>query len=348
MEEFFSLGIAGIDKLRKKLKSNFWSENISVIKPFMLELIGKYPEEILKCTIWGSDFFTRNQALVTPGNFPSLSKSIRAPIDILKTTDTGMNFYTYDEYIGQYGNVDKDEFISFKYMISQSLMKYNVDLNLIKIEQPSRPAFLNLINLSEKGCSKWTKIMKNRYVTENTRRMEGKWNEKLGNILGIEYWNNCYRLTKSIDFNNRLKWFHYQVVRGCLKTNSIVSKFNHNVTEQCTFCNRGRETILHLFWECDVTKTFINDTHNAMNIKTIENNRLLNRKEFLFGVSNETMHSWMNYYALHLKYYIWIARCKKEIPSSCGFTSWLLFESKLNVKYVPKIPYIINLVKKLS
>ena len=92
----------------------------------------------------------------------------------------------------------------------------------------------------------------------------------------------------------------------------------------------------------------MNDTHNAMNTKTIENNRLLNRKEFLFGVSNETMHSWMNYYALHLKYYIWVARCKKEIPSSCGFTSWLLFESKLNVKYVPKIPYIINLVKKLT
>ena len=237
VETFFSLGIADMDKLRKKLPSKFWSETISVIKPFMLELISKYPEETLKCTIWGSDIFTRNQALVTPRNFPSLPMSIRAPIDILKTTETGMNFYTYEECIGRYGLVDKDEFISFKYMINQSFRKNNVDINLIKLEQPSRPAILNLFNLSEKGCSKWTKILKTKYVTENTRKMEEKWNEKLGTLSGIDYWNNCYRMTKSIDFNNRLKWFHYQVVRGCLKTNSIVSKFKPNVGEQCTFCN---------------------------------------------------------------------------------------------------------------
>ena len=49
-----------------------------------------------------------------------------------------------------------------------------------------------------------------------------------------------------------------------------------------------------------MTKAFMNVTHNVMNTKLLENNRLLNRKEFLFGVSNETMHSWLNYYALQI------------------------------------------------
>ena len=85
----------------------------------------------------------------------------------------------YDECQGMYNNIVYEEFMSLKLVISQGLRKLNVQLSKIKIEFPFLPTNLRVINLNKKGCSKWTKILKekkNNVVSDSKR-------EKLGIVL---------------------------------------------------------------------------------------------------------------------------------------------------------------------
>ena len=75
--------------------------------------------------------------------------------------------------------------------------------------------------------------------------------------MGVDFWNACYYHTKTICYNNKVKCMQYQICRGSLQVNYVVFKHNATVSPLCTFCRGADETIKHLFYDCTVTKTFI-------------------------------------------------------------------------------------------
>ena len=124
---------------------------------------------------------------------------------------------------------------------------------------PFQPPLVRLINFSNKGCNKWVRLLKRlEFSNVSLQQKERKWERDLGVMQGIKFWENNHLLTKTIFYDNKLKWFHYQVVRGTLKTNKIISKFIPGILSECTFCNLSTESILHLLWQSQVTNTFIN------------------------------------------------------------------------------------------
>ena len=110
-------------------------------------------------------------------------------------------------------------------------------------------------------------------------------------MQGIKFWGNNYLLTKTIFYDNKLKWFHYQVVYGILKTNKIISKFIPGILSECTFCNLSTESILHLLWQSQVTNTFINDVYALFINKWKEIRAIPDMKSFCFGFKNTAIHS---------------------------------------------------------
>ena len=94
-------------------------------------------------------------------------------------------------------------------------------------------SFLQIINYSIKGCNKWTSLLRKlQYSNSNLQIRERKWEEELGAIQGNFFRERCYDLNKNLFFDNKLKWFQYQITRGTLKTNRIVSKFNREVRQR--------------------------------------------------------------------------------------------------------------------
>jgi len=59
----------------------------------------------------------------------------------------------------------------------------------------------------------------------------------------------CTKITKLIVF--QLKLLHRR-----LATNSFLTKIGLKDNEQCTFCQNDKETLIHLFWTCDVSTSF--------------------------------------------------------------------------------------------
>jgi hypothetical protein len=96
-----------------------------------------------------------------------------------------------------------------------------------------------------------------------------------------------------------------------------------------------------LFWECPIIKQFIVDCRVAINSK-IDFVTELDRIEYMFGIRDQEICSRLNYYVLHLKYFIWINRCNDTSVSVQGFISWFLFEMRLDQEHSFERLYFID------
>ena len=171
---------------------------------------------------------------------------------------------------------------------------------------------------------------------------ESKWEDKLGQLQGVPFWDRCYKNTSLIFFDNRVKWLQYQIVRGTLKTNAIISKFIPNIGPRCTFCDNDSETLLHLFWNCPIVYSFLREiseqAHRANILYVVEDNV----KKFLFCNGNTNVG--LNFiFKLYLKYYIWITRCKKNILNVDNFFEW--YNKEVNIL---KLAYPDTILSQLS
>ncbi len=49
---------------------------------------------------------------------------------------------------------------------------------------------------------------------------------------------------------------HFEIAHLIYQTNYVLKRYRNNISESCTFCYSGTETILHLFYECIYVKLF--------------------------------------------------------------------------------------------
>ena len=216
----------------------------------MLELLKKSPEVILNCPIWGSKYFMRNNRPLEQRHLPSLYNNVILPSDILNANANGFLEFINETTLNSRINrvVNSLEYIELKVIISNGLRKYDILINhsIINLVQPIRPAYIELSNLTEKGCIAWVKLKKDKIGTPNNIiERERRREVKLNCTLGPDFWNRCYERTRDFTFDNRIKFMQYQIVKGTLKTNHIVSKWKEGVEKECTFCNIETEDNLH-------------------------------------------------------------------------------------------------------
>ena len=56
--------------------------------------------------------------------------------------------------------------------------------------------------------------------------------------------------------NSKFIYFNFNYLHRCLATNSFLQKIGIKNNDRCTFCQDERENLIHLFWECEKTKSF--------------------------------------------------------------------------------------------
>jgi hypothetical protein len=56
-------------------------------------------------------------------------------------------------------------------------------------------------------------------------------------------------------------------------------------------------------------------------------------KQFIFGTVNNICDP-VNYFALHVKYFIWVQRCLKTNPTITGFKNWFKREMRIDLNHV--------------
>ena len=97
---------------------------------------------------------------------------------------------------------------------------------------------------------------------------------------------------------------------------------NIKTEDTCSFCKNAPETILHLFWNCEIIQTFwtgiSNYIKNKCNIDLLE----WDANDILFGSYN--FDKVVNLLLLQAKHFIYYNRIKNQMPSIEGFSKQIV------------------------
>ena len=101
-------------------------------------------------------------------------------------------------------------------------------------------------------------------------------------------------------------------------------------TSNCTFCRSDIETVIHLFYECEVTKKFWSTLFQTWGIYFHCTN-MVSARVILLG--DPTLPELLNFVLLVAKRYIYISRCEEKTPTFVNFKSFI-FNIQKTERYI--------------
>jgi len=54
----------------------------------------------------------------------------------------------------------------------------------------------------------------------------------------------------------KLQAFQFKLLHRRIATNDYLYKIGISLTDICTFCEQKKESLIHLFWDCEFVQTF--------------------------------------------------------------------------------------------
>ena len=155
-----------------------------------------------------------------------------------------------------------------------------------------------------------------------------KWTEEFENTNLT--WNIILNSNISSTLDVKLRNFQYKYILRITTTNKRLFKQNIVNCNLCDFCSMYIESLKHLFWEYNHIQIFWNRLDQFLKSCNIFIN--LNFQTISFGVSDYsfTDNNMYNFILFHAKYFIFINKCHKTIPSCENFKRYLL--SKIEIE----------------
>ena len=352
-KELWNLGTKTFKYIAKKIKSDFWKKVFETA-----HLIADIENEsnvdfIMNQNIWDSHIFYEKGNPLTKKDYGSLKTQINRPIDMIKIINGKWpKWLTPAELCKRYGSlIQTGQYEKIKEKITTILQKRNLSIKDITPAFPQQTSMAMIATMQMKGCNKWKRKFLQKYNKKiNTEELEQKHNQQLNlNIPRIEF-SRIYRNMRTLNYDNKLKFFQFTINRNTIKTNYILSKYKHHINPKCSFCNQHDETINHLFWECPVTSYFIyrctqflyathDDAHNIITNLT--------KKNFFFGIQKEGFNDVNNYLLMLIKKFIWNKRCFKVHPQLEDFKKYMKTEitHQMNANLSPKSELRIKILE---
>ena len=113
----------------------------------------------------------------------------------------------------------------------------------------------------------------------------------------------------------KLNIFQFKFLHRRLPTNFFLHKITIKDSDRCTFCEEERETLIHLFWNCNLISLFWKNTFKWLQSCLIKGKYLV--MTIALGlrpdISNAKLQ--INFCCLISRYYIWVCKMKNEIPN---------------------------------
>ena len=303
-------------------------ENVaSHVNPFWKDILlnwaklikneGVEPHQILSQSIWLNPYIKVDGKVLL--NYSWVEKGIFFINDIIKENGSGL--MTVDE-------------LNRKYILTNSHMLYNsiissiprewkiIIKNEVKVQEVTNVLYEKIKNL--KKPSRWFYSLFLETFSEVSIQTQHKWEFRLNSV--VENWERIYTLSSDCIIDNKIKNFQFKLLHNIVPTNTFLNKCKLCESELCSFCGETRETVLHIFCECNVVK----------NIWLLISNRFQERCGLTVSLSicdiilgiNDIGKLFLNTIMLLTKYYIFSCKYKKVYPSFSEIISVL----KTNLK----------------
>ena len=90
-----------------------------------------------------------------------------------------------------------------------------------------------------------------------------KWEESFHDIN----WKKTYNTIIKCTIDTNIRYFQYKFLMRILPSNRFLLKCKLVNSSLCDFCAMHEETIIHLFWECSISRDFWNSIECFLNEK---------------------------------------------------------------------------------
>ena len=171
--------------------------------------------------------------------------------------------------------------------------------------------------IETKSMKKPGKYFYQKYIGKNCQgpqKLEEKWVETFEKQFDETEWQFFYSLPYKVTKDTQLRYLQIKILHRIIPTNSWLFKCNLTNTNQCSFCEIHRETIIHLFWECTFSKSI------WLNLKdwliTIDRNLriTLGPKEIILGENRDNCKNSIEHIKLITKEYLYRSKLQNRKP----------------------------------
>ena len=137
-------------------------------------------------------------------------------------------------------------------------------------------------------------------------------------------WDTVYRSPLiSVHKDLKTNFFQFKLLHRRLATNSFLTKINLKDNEQCTFCQKDTETLIHLFWTCSVSTLFWQDFKQCRAVNRGELSNTINLTAYLVLGLKQNKNKRLDFYFLVARLFLWISKTRNAFPKIENFSLFL-------------------------
>ena len=143
-------------------------------------------------------------------------------------------------------------------------------------------------------------------------------------LLWFNQLEGCIQTSLSM-YQNIQIIFQFKLLHRRLSTNEFLKKNSFRQDDLCTFCKDEKESLIHLFWSCRVSRSFWQFFQDWLdkNHLSLEANIPFS-PALVLGLKTDCISNTQQYfYFLVARYYIWICKFREKIPKIEGFPFFL-------------------------
>ena len=171
-----------------------------------------------------------------------------------------------------------------------------------------------------------------------------KWNNKLETEVN---WSKVFEnVTKTKEI--KLRWFQIRINTRIICTNITLLAMGLKQDDLCTFCNEERESIEHIFTDCEPVIQFLNSVKSLLLDHEIVDNRFTFDNELiLFGYTNTCfkIDDALLYFVQILIYFIYKSRCEQVLPIFNSFKQYFM-KKYVTLKFIAMKNYTLDKFEK--
>lgn len=149
-------------------------------------------------------------------------------------------------------------------------------------------------------------------------------------------WKKTLSLPFNIEKDTNLRWLQVRIIHRILGTNHLLHRMGMKQNDKCSFCGEEKETIKHLFWDCEYVEYFwstllllLVDNCGFVNIVLTDVDVLLGNPKF-DGIFNKII--------LWGKKYIYKSKVQGVLPAFTGFQRFMSWHYKIE-RYIAKVTH---------
>lgn len=313
-------GSAFAEVRRSQSDNKFWRDVIYSFKLFSETVLPVNWYEVLRLPIWYNKNIKVGGAAVFYPNWKD--NGILLINDLLDNNGNLVSLEIFQRKFRVHTN-----FLEFEGLIS-SVRNYLYSCRFEHFSKrendPIRPLISCYILKNKKGC----RDMYDQFVLKHVSPTSSvKWQNELDLYPNFE-WKNVLGLVFKITKDTNLRWFQIRINHRILGTNYLINKMGLKTDDKCTFCLEEKETLKHLFWDCEHVQHF----WDCFKLLLMDNCGIENINfttiDIIFG--NPMFDEILNKLLLLGKQFIYRMKIEEKMPSFNAFKNTIALQYKID------------------